>query len=323
MIAPIREKGWYYNHVNASAENSFLYLHSREVRDLAWSCFAAPLLVSSQLSSSDSLHNATFALNSERMDWLRSLDREPQPLLDHLAKTSTTRLGLYFERLWHFFLIHDPEVTLIAHNLPVRSASRTLGEFDCIYFCHQRQRSVHLELAVKFYLSAPQARSSDQRLWLGPASVDRLDLKLQRMLSHQIRLADTPEGSATLAKLGVSEPLHEIEVKGRLFTYWQQSAPPPPAYNQALTLSHWCRVSELANLEEEAATLFLPLERSQWLSPVHDPDTTATNSSQLARQIAAALATDSRPLQVAVIDCEKRERRRFFVVADHWPINNR
>ncbi len=308
--------------MNASAENSLSHLNSREVRDLAWSCFSAPLLISTKLSGDGSSQNAGLALTQERINWLHALDAKPQPLLDHLAKSRTTRLGLYFERLWHFFLSQDPEVTLLAHNLPVRNATRTLGEFDCVYYCHQRQRSVHLELAVKFYLSAPQATSSEQRHWLGPASQDRLDLKLQRMLDHQIRLADTPEGSAVLLELGVDDSLREIEIKGRLFTHWQHHTPPPPGYNNELALSHWYRVSELNCLGGNTETRYLPLERSQWLASVAGNSFETMTRTELIKHMTAMSGGNSRPAQIAVFDQNQREKQRLFLVPDNWPINN-
>ena len=318
MSAPIDVKDCYYNHVNASAENSLLCLQTRVVRDLAWSCFSAPLLLSSQLEERIGLSNSDFALTKDRMAWLQSLDLEPKPLTDHLAKSSTRRLGLYFENLWHFFLEQDPEVELLAHNLAVRDSKRTLGEFDCIYFCHRRQRSVHLELAVKFYLSAPAATGSDQSSWLGPNSSDRLDLKLQRMLSHQICLAHTPEGRAALAELGVSDPLLEIEIKGRLFNHWLTPAPPPPGYNLSLSMPSWRRLRELGNMDEDGSVHYLPLERSQWLSPVSSCNGSMLNIAELVNHGAANLESNPRPIQIAVID-GNNERERFFLVPDNWP----
>ncbi|MEP5567712.1 MAG: DUF1853 family protein [Halioglobus sp.] len=313
------KKDWYYNHVNASAENSLLCLNTPAVRDLAWSCFSAPLLLSSQLGEHTVVQNAGFALTEKRMSWLESLDLDPKPLANHLAKSSTRRLGLYFETLWHFFLEQDSEIDLLAHNLAVRDSKRTLGEFDCIYFCHRRQRNVHLELAVKFYLSAPAATGSEQHNWLGPNSKDRLDLKLQRMMSHQIRLAHTPEGSAALAELGVSDPLLEIEIKGRLFNQWRAPAPPPPGYNLALNMPNWRRLNELSKLDEGNNARYLPLERSQWLSPVAGCSDATLSKAELIRHGLVTLGNDPRPIQIALVDINGNEQERFFLVSDDWP----
>lgn len=307
--------------MNASTENYLLELETPEVRDLAWSCFSAPLLLSPLLVSNDTLHNASFALTDERRDWLRALDRDPRPLRAHLALGHSTRLGLYFERLWHFFLAQDSEVELLAHNLPVRDSARTLGEFDCIYYCRQRQRNVHLELAVKFYLSAPGAVNHELNNWLGPNSHDRLDLKLQRMLTHQIRLADTPAGASVLAELGVTEPLREIEIKGRLFAHCPSPAPAPSGYNTALPLSQWCFISDLPGMSDNSGGRYLPLERQQWLAPVQHSDNERFSMAELTVRMAEKWQNDSRPLQMAVIDGNGCEQRRFFLVHNNWPLN--
>jgi len=151
------------------------------VRDLAWTCFNPGLM-----NLPDSMSPP--ALDSRRRQWLAKLDHDPEALLDCLAGQRSPRLGLYFERLWYFFLSEDPGFDLLAHNLPVREGGRTLGEFDLIYFCHARQRAVHLELALKFYLGYGNYadNTSPTRAWLGHNSKDRLYLKLERLQGHQV-----------------------------------------------------------------------------------------------------------------------------------------
>ena len=67
-----------------------------------------------------------FELDAQRRRWLVQLDEQPEPLLAHLAARRSRRLGLYFESLWHFFLQQDPATDLLATNLAVRTADRTL-----------------------------------------------------------------------------------------------------------------------------------------------------------------------------------------------------
>ena len=155
---------------------------TREVRDLAWACFAPPLLVTRELGvHAAGAGNCAFPLSGGRQLWLEKLDRDATPLLEHLSSIRSQRLGLYFESLWHFFLAQDEEVDLVARNLPVNRDGRTIGEFDCLYFCRRRNCHVHLELAVKFYLGWPtQTEPGDTSLaseWLGPNARDRLDIK--------------------------------------------------------------------------------------------------------------------------------------------------
>ena len=141
--------------MNPGADTLIPCFRTPAVRDLAWACFSEPLFLCKGLPpGAGPLQNCTLQLTPERAQWLERLDREPAALLAQVEETRKGRLGLYFEHLWHFFLRQDPAVDLLAHNLPVRHGTRTLGEFDCLYYCHQRQQYIHLELAVKFYLQA-------------------------------------------------------------------------------------------------------------------------------------------------------------------------
>ena len=309
MSTPITEKGCYYNHVNALAENTLRELQSPEVRDLAWACFSPSLFKASLLDQRRRAENCRFPLTDERRDWLRQLDRQPEALQQHLAARKSTRLGIYFESLWQFFLRSDSQVELLASNLPVQSGGKTLGEFDLLYFCRKRQRPVHLELALKFYLCAPDMDGSQWQHWLGPDSSDRLDLKLRKMLDRQIRLSEQAQARATLAALQASSPLREVEIKGRLYRWHPASALAPPAYNRQLAFHQWVHAARAARILDAVPNR--RLQRRQWLAPL--PANTDTSRQAPVQELA------DRAQQFAVLDNEGRERYRLFVVPDHWP----
>jgi hypothetical protein len=296
---------------------------NREVRDLAWACFSPPLLLSQSLQ--DGIGNARFPLTTQRRAWLERLDRDPRPLQEHLSQLRSQRLGLYFESLWQFFLSSDPEVKLIAHNLPVYGDDRTLGEFDCIYYCRRRHRPIHLELAVKFYLGAPHIdpseETSDWRNWLGPNTRDRLDLKLSRLLEHQIRLSELPEAKAQLQRLGIDQPIREIEVKGYLFQPSGTVYPPPMAFNPEQKINTWLSIARLSSTLEKASNPgFMVLPRSHWLSPAKaDGLQAAWKADRLVDELSAHFRDTERPLLVAGLDAQGNENERFFVTGAHWP----
>src|SRR5690625_6850789 len=107
------------------------YQH-QAVRDLAWAVFSTPLMA--QLPGSDAQLVAPRA-DAADLRWLEQLDRYPEPLLSALSAGHSTRLGLYFERLWQFYLLQHARCALLAHNLPVTRAGRILGAFDFL-FCY-------------------------------------------------------------------------------------------------------------------------------------------------------------------------------------------
>jgi len=286
------------------------------VRDLAWACFSAPLIDCAELDDRPTLYNCDFPLTAARRQWLEELDRAPAPLEEWLDDAGSGRLGLYFEKLWQYFLQQDGEVELLAHNLPVRDGTRTVGEFDAIYYCRRRQRHVHLELAVKFYLKRGGA-SPDWRSWLGPNSQDRLDRKLQRLRQHQMRLAASPAGHTALKALGVDAVLHEMEVKGRLYQHPGEPRLPPPAASAELALQRWLYLGEIDRALSGEGDYRL-LQRRQWLAPVRRDDTPQPAAGKLRAQLEDSLVRSARPQQIARFD-GALEVERLFIVPDDWP----
>jgi hypothetical protein len=299
---------------------------TREVRDLAWACFAPPLLLTRALDTTGTVHNCPLALTRERFAWLETLDRDATLLLDHLAQRRDRRLGLYFERLWHFFLAQDPATDLIAHNLPVQQDGRTLGEFDCLYYCRERERHVHLELAVKFYLghhtTLPGHQPGDLSDWLGPNARDRLDLKVSHLLARQSRLAETTAAQELLDHLGIDAVQREIEVKGWLFQPRGNTLPAPDAHNPCRSMGKWLLVSDLpAFLVACNAVAYRMLPRLQWLSSAApDPSAEMLTPTQLELTLRDTFERGARPRLVAALNASGFEIQRFFVVGPGWPV---
>ncbi|GAB5450104.1 MAG: DUF1853 family protein [Halioglobus sp.] len=269
------------------------------------------------------MQTCALALTEERALWLQQLDSQPNALLHHLEERANRRLGLYFEALWHFFLTQDAQTDLIAHNLPVHSAGQTAGEFDILYYCHQRQRHCHLELAVKYFLgtSLPALEGESTTLWLGPNSRDRLDLKLQHMLTRQIQLSDDEAAREVLRDLGIVELEREIALRGYLFAPTMQDATLPPGYLPGTQRSHWLPVEQLADyLPSLRADTYLILPRLRWLSPViaaqGEP---LLPADELRAAVAEHMAQRSVPVLVAALDAGGSELARFFVTPAQWP----
>jgi hypothetical protein len=297
------------------------------VRELAWACFAAPVMDSTQLlQATPDVANCGIALTPERMRWLKALDDQPQSLLAHMNQLRSPRLGLRFEHLWHFLLTEDPALDLVAHNLPVRENGRTLGEFDCLYYCHQRQQHYHLELAVKFFLSDRQNSQngdhSQWHEWLGPDSKDRLDLKVEHLCHKQIRLSDLPAAIAELNKLGIDRPAREIEIKGHLFQARHDPLPAPLGFHQSSTLSHWVHCKDLASiLSEGSDECYRLLSKPEWLGAKRREDHPDwMNAAQMTAWLQQHFQQGTRSQLLVAFDRRGCESRRFFLTADNRPI---
>lgn len=300
---------------------------TQAVRELAWACFSPPLLDCSLLGSPrGGVGDCELSITPQRRQWLSQLDRDPTALLDHLAKNPSPRLGIYFEQLWHFFLQQDAATELVAHNLAVREGGRTLGEFDCLYWCRERQRHIHLELAVKFFLGhsceTSNETQSQWKQWLGPNSKDRLDLKIAQLMQRQITLGEQPRAKEQLAELGIHSLQREVVIKGYLFQPLQHALPPPPGLNLQQALSQWLEITELAAyLQELAATAFLILDKPRWLAPARtDGQEPVLSRSRLQKALHSHFAQNTRALLVSGLSPQGEELCRFFVVQQGWPL---
>ncbi|MDJ0878554.1 MAG: DUF1853 family protein [Halieaceae bacterium] len=277
------------------------------VRDLAWAGFS-PLLM-----RGPGLAGAGLEFNTFWRDHLAQLDAKPDTLREFLGDTPSGRLGLYYERLWHYLLLQDPDTKLLAHNLPVQDGRRTVGEFDCLYWCRRRESHVHLELAVKFYLGVP---GTD--VWLGPGQHDRLDQKLHHLTSHQSRLAMHPAAKTALRKLGIEECQGVVDIKGYLFA--PENGMPAPEYHHAANeLRHWHTLTEFSELHADGDMDWQEIPRRRWLAPYASEDGPVRSSDELMEMLESQLQGDGRPVQLAACDDHGREQTRCFVTPDDWP----
>jgi hypothetical protein len=247
------------------------------VRDLAWALSSPPLLQRSD-PHVRWLENGWFKqISRQYVDVLEQLDKNPRPLQEIVDAQKDRRLGNYFETLWRFWLSNNPRYRLLFANLPLRSGSRTLGEFDFLVKDNETGKTLHWEIAVKFYLGV--ADTSQPANWLGPAQRDRLDIKTNRLLNHQSRLCHHPQAVQLFEQLGIQVDETWLILKGRLFYPADVSANKPNGAYPGHLRGFWIDQRSLSSLQ---ASLWLPLERHQWLAP-------------LAR-IAPAICLDNRAL---------------------------
>ncbi len=266
-------------------------------------------------------------LTPSRRAWLEALDRDASTLLEHLSKQRSHRLGVYFEHLWHFFLERDPATDLVAHNFPIHHQGKTLGEFDCIYFCRERRRHFHLELAVKFFLSHRQTTTDESASqwseWLGPHTDDRLDRKIEHLMQRQIKLGDNPVAWEQLRSLGIFELAREVEIKGYLFQSCVDPLPPPPGFNPARHLNQYVGLSGLSahldELDRGSTCGYSTLPRAQWLSSACIDMGMALSRMQLTSRLNNQMDADKRPQLAAAFDKAGKEIQCFFVTPTMWP----
>jgi hypothetical protein len=297
-------------------------LHDPAVRDLAW-VIGSPVLLDRSYPAYhghvlDDVWCSRQLQQSEA--WLLTLDLTPDALHQFIAARPTRRLGHYFETLIKFWLMHRADTQVIATNLQVHDAKRTLGELDFL-IRDPLEGVCHWEAAIKFYLQT-EARP-EQRAFIGPGTQDRLDLKLDRVFQHQLVLAQTPAGRQALP------PAVKIDktlafIKGYLFYHAAYAASSAIQGVSDTHLSGWWIRQTLDVLPQRAAdSRWLVLPRMRWLSPARLP---ATQEVLTQASLHSLLKAHFDQSQEALLIAELQriadgwqEVSRGFVVCPSWP----
>ena len=287
---------------------------SPAVRDLVWALLSPTLI-----NASNANHNPSARWYQEAFHLiephLAQLNQDDSPLLEHLAARSNQRLGLYFERLWSYWLLHNDRYQLLAHNQQLMQDGQTLGEFDLIVHDTAADQIEHWELAVKFYLGIPPL--GDMNHWFGAHTRDRLDLKYCHLVDKQLVLSETYPGRKALEAQGWQISQRRLISKGRLYYPWPQtesrSGTLPKCIDPAHLKGCWLTHSRFFNHAAQQPTAhYRWLDKTEWLVLRTSPPVPFTAiQSMLEQQL------HPHPVQLW-IDGWQTVPFRLFVVPDDW-----
>jgi hypothetical protein len=297
-------------------------LQQPNVRDLAWTLIAAPLLVDAQCLQRHPLASSAWAEEPTALaDWLQQLDLDPGPLDTWLARSSNRRLGLYYEKLWQFALNAAGSVQLLAANVAIRQGANTLGEIDLL--SRDAQGDHHTELACKFFLGPPHACGQEPLNWLGPGGQDRLGLKLAHLRQRQLPLSSRAEAQTVLAGLGIHALQAELWLGGYLFYPWPSGCSMPYGAHPQHLRGHWIYQRQWLDFAaQNTSGRWQILPRGRWLAPARTVQVNCLSLAQLTEQLNAAGTQPSPRLVVQLewrADGDWHEVQRLFVVHDAWP----
>ncbi|MBA4501731.1 DUF1853 family protein [Marinobacterium marinum] len=280
------------------------------IRHLAWLCRAPQLYRGAP----------TFVprdwLPPDYRQQLHHWDHAPETLPELLQGAPARRLGHYFEQLYACLLSDLLGWPLLARNLPIRDSCRTLGELDFLVRNLRLNRVEHHEIAVKFYLGHRSAESGLVR-WYGPDSRDRLDIKTERLLTHQTRLTALPDTRAAMRALGIqTPPVPFLYMPGYLFQPLREDLPVPEQVDSDYASGRWCYPHEVDSLEPEG---WVSLHKPHWLGPWCQ--TVAPETGRL-QQAAAEVASTGRACLLGRLVRGITgwvETERLFIVSNDWP----
>lgn len=170
-------------------DDFYAHLKNRVVKDLYWLLFSnSPLSSNYELSGYSLFPNTIleeWQLSSK--DYFLELDKTPKDLKHFVERKKNHRLGFYAESLLSYFLQTFHAVELLLQNFQVIEKQQTLGEIDFIF--KYKEQIIHIECAVKYYLLRDLKNVNTASAWVGPKLKDNLELKLSKLVYHQLPMA--------------------------------------------------------------------------------------------------------------------------------------
>lgn len=297
----------------------------QSVRDLAWAISSPPLISQPEGQSIWPDSHWYQQAYEERLAWLDAVDEDPAELDELLSVQKDRRLGKYFETLWLYWISCHPRYRLIENNLQIIIDGETLGELDFIIFDKLAGKTMHWELAVKFYLGVGDTRVMSN--WHGPNLRDRLDIKYQHLVEKQSAISRQQRVASWLHERDIHIDQSLVILKGRLYYPWDSTAScihddvslaaiTPSLCSPDHESGLWLRNKELDE-EFDDQPCFLPLINSGWLERIPTGSVKKSISKNAINENASNKIWRF-PLHVQCINpCYSWDRA--FITGDEWP----
>lgn len=223
--------------------------------------------------------------------WLSAF-RHAAVIPEQVTYNGNTRLGFFYQWLWQQLITHHPDYEMVAEEIQLHEAGRTVGAIDFLVKNKCSGELEHWEVAIKFYLAWEQQ-------WPGPNAKDNLDKKAQRMLSHQLPLSDSATYRTQFAHQFGQPTVKRLIMQGRLFTpAYRNDTGSSIAINPAASFGQWCYANECERLALRAIT------KLDWIAPPRYALLSPTPSLSTVTHPTMAVAPDE---------------QLWFVMPRHWP----
>lgn len=241
---------------------------------------------------------------------LLSLEKDDAPLRHYLQRITSHRLGPYFEHLWLYWLQNNEHYRCLDHNVQIRDAGKTIGEFDIIVEDLTTQTIEHWEIAIKFYLGIPPLNNETH--WLGPHQKDRLDLKYHHLVEKQLNLSQNSVAKQHLKNQGWDISQRKLISKGRLFYPLNHTPTHPSNICKHHLRGIWLGDDEFTKEFKNNKAHFYWLNKDEWmvLRP-RQPQSFNDIQNTIKKQ------TSPHPIQLLVHHWQD-EPVRLFIVPEQW-----
>ena len=280
-------------------------------KDLQWICDCPSLI-----KQDDTFIELTPLENPE------SLIHANQQLACSLFSSNRSSVGSYFENLVLLWFKLQPDYSNVRDHIKVFEHKRTLGEMDFLVFNQQEQITLHLEVAIKFYLLTEKQRRLQ---FIGPNSKDTLENKLNKLIHKQIPLSSNPLAQTALHSMP-GPVLAKGLVSGILFYPSDSDWRNPPQIHASVARQHlkgwWTSSHKLLIPRASNDSHWLILRKPYWLAlPVFN-ENLVLNHEQLLQTLTSHFTNSPKPVFLAELvqqDKQWLEQSRGFVVNQDWP----
>lgn len=242
------------------------------------------------------------------LDWLTHLESHSPNVLT-IDRHCFRQLGLYFEALIAFLFSQGWRDGVVPYrlrerNIQIFDGNITVGELDMLLE-DRHGNQIHLECAVKYYL-ALHPDLQDWRNWVGPNGRDRLDIKLQRLINHQLALITHPAAQQRLDAHGIDAKniISRYFLRGMFFPHPDSVDCLPTNSNPAALTGHWLRRESFTGRLKDSDN-WTALQKLDWLG-----------GGNLKQNQTATL--DRLP-KMFIRDIGGETLEHLMLVEDYWP----
>ncbi|MGF1722755.1 DUF1853 family protein [Vibrio kyushuensis] len=210
------------------------------------------------------------------------------------------RLGFLYQHLCTTLIENTQRYSIEIDEVQINASSgQTLGAIDLILRNQEMNQFEHWEVAIKFYLL-------HQGIWYGPNAQDQLDKKLDRMLSHQLKMSKVDEFTQHYPHLGAL--LEHLLIQGRLYInpFSPETIPKECLgfeLNSSQISGYWCYQHQWEQIQEP----LYELKKPYWATGITD-HTDINESDHVMKK----------PID-RFIHAQTVNGQFWFVVPDTWP----
>lgn len=201
------------------------------------------------------------------------------------------RLGFIYQEMCNRLFDSHNDFEVLAEEVQLFSGKETIGAIDFLLKHHGHIE--HWEVAIKFYLLKGN-------LWYGPDSRDRLDKKLNRMLTHQLTMSEIDAFQLQFPHLQNIDK--KLLMQGRLYTNpFQSEAIPNLCLGYTIQpeniQGNWCYFHQIERIGEP----LYRIDKIDWIAGTQEKNEVLLSISDYS------------------VHCQTESGKFWFVVPDKWP----